>query len=86
MVQGVIVATLLTLAAGATVETFRLGYQTRHRDSGRRDAGLFSITLQRKRPSWQPPRFRSPLGLFCLVGGVVLAVLCRAMEARRTAR
>ncbi|CUX81362.1 MAG: Uncharacterized protein family UPF0005 [Roseibaca calidilacus] len=85
MVQGVIVATLLTLAAGATVETFRLGYQTRHRDLDDAMQGFFHYIAE-EAPKLATPEISIPLGLFCLVGGVVLAVLCRAMEARRTAR
>lgn len=85
MVQGVIVAALLALGAGATVETFRLGYKTRYKDLGEALQGFFGYIAEGAQKLVTPDLLVS-LCVFCGVGGVVLSVVFRLLEARRNAR
>ena len=84
-IQGLIVAIVLALAAGATIETFRLGYKTRYKDLGGAMQGFFSYIADGVR-DLAVPDLLVPIGVFGVVGGIVLSVLYRMLEARRTAR
>lgn len=85
MVQGVVAAVFLSLVAGATVETFRLGYRTRHDDLAEAMQGFFKYIAEGAQKLATPDILVS-LGLFCGVGGVILSILFRLLEARRRAR
>lgn len=82
VLQGVIVAILLTLAAGATTETFRLGYKTRYDDLGEASQGFFGY-ISDGLMEIAVPELLVPLFGFCLVAGVVLSISFRMLEARR---
>lgn len=85
MVQGVIAAAFLAFAAGATVETFRLGYKTRYADLGEALQGFFGYVAEGAQ-KLATPDILLAIGIFCLVGGVILSLLFRMFEARRNAR
>lgn len=85
VLQGMIVAVLLALAAGATVETFRLGYKTRYKDLGDALQGFFAY-ISTGVQKLAVPDLMLPLGLFCVGAGLGLSVLYRLLEARRLAR
>lgn len=85
MVQGAITAALLSLAASATVETFRLGYKTRYSDLGAALQGFFDHIAEGAQKLATPDILVS-IGLFCGVGGLILSILFRLMELRRSAR
>ena len=84
VVQGLLVACLLGLAAGATEETFRLGYKTRYSDLGEALQGFFGYIAEGGQRLTRPDML-IPLGVFCLLAGVGLSLLFRVLEARRTA-
>lgn len=83
--QGVLVACLLGLAAGATAETFRLGYRTRYSDLGEAMQGFFAYIASGVR-TLTLPDLLIPLGVFCLLAGVGLSLLFRILEAQSSAR
>lgn len=85
MVQGLVVAILLSLTVGATIDTFQLGYKTRYKDLGDATQGFFGYIASGVQ-GLAVPDILVPLGVFCVVGAAVLSVLFRMMEARRTAR
>ena len=85
MVQGVIAAAFLALAAGATVETFRLGYKIRYDDLGEAMQGFFGYVAEGAQ-QLATPDILPAIGIFCVVGGVILSLLFRMFEARRNAR
>lgn len=85
VVQGMVVAILLCLAASATVETFRLGYATRYKDVGQAVQGFFDHIATRAQALLLPD-ILIPMAVFCLVASVALSVLFRLLEARRNAR
>jgi drug/metabolite transporter (DMT)-like permease len=85
VVQGLVVAVFLALAAGATVDTFRLGYKTRYDDLGEAMNGFFDYVAEGA-ADIAVPDLLVPMGVFSVVAGVVLSLLYRLMEARRNAR
>jgi hypothetical protein len=84
VVQGMVVAILLAVAASATVETFRLGYKTRYKDLYDAGQGFFAhiATFAQK---LAVPEMMVPMATFCLGAGLGLSLLYRMLEARRLA-
>lgn len=85
VLQGMIVAVLLALAASATVETFRLGYRTRYKDLGDAMQGFFDH-IATGVLNLAVPDLLVPMAMFCLGAGIGLSLLYRMLEARRLAR
>lgn len=85
VLQGIIVAVLLALVLGATAETFRLGYKTRYDDLGEATQGFFSHIAEGIQKI-VAAELLVPMVIFCVVAGLVLSVLFRLLEYRRTAR
>lgn len=85
VLQGMIVAILLAAIAGATAETFRLGYKVRYDDLGEAMQGFFGFVTDKVK-DLAVPDLMMPMVIFCLSSGIVLSVLFRLLEARRLAR
>ncbi|MBN2760543.1 MAG: TrgA family protein [Rhodobacteraceae bacterium] len=84
VLQGMIVAILLAAIAGATSETFRLGYKVRYNDLGDAMQGFFGFITDSVR-ELAVPDLLFPMVAFCLTAGLLLSVLYRVLEARRLA-
>jgi hypothetical protein len=83
--QGMIVAVLLAATFGATSETFRLGYKVRYDDLGEAMQGFFGFITEHVK-ELAVPDLMIPMASFCLGSGLVLSLVYRVLEARRTAR